>query len=78
MKENGEMFAFIFDSGKFDSSFYGEIVFEEIVCGGELIKNPFKIVVSLGDLFFSQKIIDIEPYVYNDQYCTIDFQQMKN
>ena len=42
-------FAFIFDSGKLGSSFYGEVVFEHMIKGGELSNNHEIITVSLKD-----------------------------
>ena len=41
-----DTFAFIFDSGKLGSSFYGEVVFEHMIKGGELSQNPDVITVS--------------------------------
>ena len=69
-------FAFIFDSGRLGSSFYGEVVFEQIIKGGELSKNPSTISVSLGDIPIYQRYIDIEPYVIKDEYCTLDFDDL--
>ena len=56
-------FAFIFDSGKLGSSFYGEVVFEQMIKGGELLESPVAITVSVGDIFTCQRYIDIEPYI---------------
>ena len=69
-------FAFIFDSGKLGSSFYGEVVFEQMIKGGELSENPVAITVSLGDIFTYQRYIDIEPYIFKDEYCTLDFDDL--
>lgn len=69
-------FAFIFDSGKLGSSFYGEVVFERMIKGGELSENPVAITVSLGDIFTYQRYIDIEPYVFKDEYCTLDLDDL--
>ena len=69
-------FAFIFDSGRLGSSFYGEVVFEQIIKGGELSKNPSTISVSLGDIPIYHRYIDIEPYVIKDEYCTLDFDDL--
>ena len=66
-------FAFIFDSGKLGSSFYGEVVFEHMIKGRELSENPVAITVYVGDVFTRQRDIDIEPYVFKDEYCTLDF-----
>lgn len=69
-------FAFIFDSGKLGSSFYGEVVFKHMINGGELSGNPVAITVSLGDIFINQRYIDIEPYIIKDEYCTLDFDDL--
>lgn len=80
MSNDGKIFAFIFDSGAVNSHSYGQVVFEKMICGKELIKNPHKIIVSLGDMLVPGKWfdIDIEPYVYKDEYCTIDFNKLRN
>ena len=65
MEQERMMVAFIFDSGKLDSDFYGEVVFEHIMRGMEITKNPYKIIVSLGDIFINSDFADIEPYVIN-------------
>lgn len=80
MSNDGKIFAFIFDSGAVNSHLYGQVVFEKMICGKELIKNPHKIIVSLGDMIVPGKWfdIDIEPYVYKDEYCTIDFNKLRN
>lgn len=81
-KENIDMdnmqntFAFIFDSGKLGSSFYGGVVFQYMLKGGELSKNPIKITVSFGDIFINKRYIDIEPYVIKDEYCTLNFDDL--
>lgn len=69
-------FAFIFDSGNLGSSFYGEVVFEHMIKGGELSKNAAALTVSLGDIFINQRYIDIEPYIIKDEYCTLDFDDL--
>lgn len=69
-------FAFIFDSGKLGSSFYGEVVFEHMIKGGELSNNAETIIVSLGNIFINQRYIDIEPYVIKDEFCTLDFDDL--
>lgn len=75
---DNEIFAFIFDSGSLESSFYGEVVFEYMLKGKELSKNPSKMVISLGDIFIAKKYIDIEPYIIKDEYCTLDFDTLIN
>ena len=69
-------FAFIFDSGKLGDYFYGEVVFQSMLKGGELSKNPSKITVSLGNIFINKRYIDIEPYVIKDEYCTLNFDDL--
>lgn len=76
MNNTVNTFAFIFDSGKLGSSFYGEVVFEHMVKGKELSRNPVEITVSLGDIFTYQRYIDIEPYIFKDEYCTLDFDDL--
>lgn len=67
------MCAFIFDSGKLNSTSYGDVVFESMLEGKEIISNDEKMVVSLGDISSSRRYIDIEPYVIKDNFCTINF-----
>lgn len=69
-------FVFIFDSGKLGSSFYGEVVFENMINGGELSDNSDAIIVSLGNIFINHRYIDIEPYVIKDEFCTLDFDDL--
>lgn len=69
-------FAFIFDSGKLGSHFYGEVVFEHMLKSGELSENPVAVTVSVGDILVNQRYIDIEPYVIKDEYCTLDFDAL--
>lgn len=70
------MVAFIFDSGRLESNFYGEVVFEHIMSGMEITKNPYKIIISLGDISVNSKYVDIEPYVINNDFCTVDFDSL--
>lgn len=70
------IFAFIFDSEKCGSYWYGDVVFKNMLIGKELTKNKYKMVISLGDIFISKRFIDIEPYVTKDEYCTIDFDSL--
>lgn len=72
----GEIFAFVFDSGKLNSSFYGEVVFENMLKGKELLNNPTKMVVSLGDIITGKNFFDIEPYIFKDEFCTINFDEL--
>ncbi len=72
------MIAFIFDSGKLGSSFYGEVVFKHILQGKEIVRNSRKVIVSLGDILIYKKYIDIEPYILNNNFCTIDLNSLNN
>lgn len=65
------MVAFLFDSGKIKSSFYGEKIFEYIVKGNELSNNMSKVVVSEGDIFHKEIYDDITPFKIKDELCTI-------
>ncbi|MDE6617662.1 MAG: hypothetical protein K2K13_01380 [Clostridiales bacterium] len=66
------IFAFIFDSGRLGSSFYGDVVFEAMLRGKEIMHNSSKMIVSLGDIIINQRVIDIEPYVIKDEYCSVN------
>ena len=70
------MVAFIFDSGRLESNSYGEVVFEHIMRGMEITKNPYKTIVSLGDILVNSRYVDIEPYVLNNDFCTVDFDSL--
>lgn len=69
--DNLKMIIFIFDSGMIDDSFYGNIVFEEIIKGTEISRNSHKIVFSFGDILDKNIYEDISPYIINDEFCTI-------
>lgn len=73
MKEelNLSMVAFLFDSGKIESSFYGEVIFEHLIKGNELSNNMSKVVVSEGDVFHREIYDDITPYIIKNELCTI-------
>lgn len=76
MSNNENTFAYIFDSEKLGSSFYGEVVFEHMIKGKELSNNTEAVIVSLGDIFINQRYIDIEPYIIKDEFCTFDFDNL--
>ena len=76
MSNNQSTFAFIFDSGRIENAFYGEVIFEYMIKGGELSKNIEEVMIFLGDVLTDQGNIDIEPYVIKDEYCTLDFNKM--
>lgn len=73
MKEDLDlcMVAFLFDSGKIESSFYGEVIFEHLIKGNELSHNMSKVVVSEGDVFHREAYDDITPYTIKNELCTI-------
>lgn len=71
--QNRMMVAFIFDSGRLESNSYGEVVFEHIMSGMEITKNPYKVIISLGDITISSACNDIEPYIINNDFCTVNF-----
>lgn len=61
----------VFDTGKIDNSFYGGVVFENMVRGKEIMLNPRKAVFSHGDLFNGGIYADIAPFTIRDDICTI-------
>ena len=71
-----KMISFIFDSGRLGSSFYGEIVCKHILSGKEITRNSKKVVVSVGDILIYKRYIDIEPYVLNNSFCTLDLNAL--
>ena len=58
---DARMIVLVFDTGKIDDSFYGGVVFKNIVSGNEIFQNPQKTVFSHGDLFNSGIYSDISP-----------------
>ncbi len=73
--KDGVIIAFIFDSGKIEDCFYGNTVFECIFSGKEVMSNPQKIVVSLGDIIDYHVFEDITPYLVRNDLCTIKRSQ---
>lgn len=67
--------AFIFDSGRIESELYGDAVFETMLKSKELSKNNSAVVVSMGVLISAKRFVDIEPFVINDEFCTINFDK---
>lgn len=63
--------AFIFDSGEVEDCFYGNTVFINIFRGQEVMHNPRKIIVSLGDIIDYNVFNDITPYLIRNELCTI-------
>ena len=72
------MVAFIFDSGKFNTFSYGKAGVGVIIKGNELQKNPYKIVVSVGDILDRDMCVDISPYVVYDELCSIYWETTLN
>ena len=68
------MVAFIFDSGKFTTVFYGDKGVELILKEPGLKRNQSKIVVSLGDIFKQEMCVDISPFVIRDELCSIKWE----
>lgn len=73
--KDGVSIAFIFDSGKIEDCFYGNTVFKCIFSGKEVMNNPQKIVVSLGDIIDYHVFEDITPYLVRNDLCTIKRSQ---
>lgn len=76
MGTNQNSFVFIFDREKLGSHFYGEVVFEHMLKGRELSDNTTSVTISMGDIFIKHPLIDIEPYVIKDEYCTLAFDDL--
>jgi len=75
--ENRNMIiALFFDSGTIEDAFYGGVVFDAILRGGELQSNSSKVIISLGDIF-ENSYQDINPYLIKDTFCTVDFSNQK-
>ena len=70
------MISFIFDSGRLGSSFYGEVACKHILRGKEITRNSKKVVVSIGDILIYKRYIDIEPYILNNSFCTLDLNAL--
>ncbi|MDR0930325.1 MAG: hypothetical protein LBM38_01045 [Clostridiales bacterium] len=66
--------AFIFDSGKFNTGWYGEEVFEVIMSVEELKNCSDEIVIRAGDILDRRVFGDLSPFLIKDDLCTIDFQ----
>ena len=77
-KNVNDSFVFIFDSGRCDSLSYGDVIFEKMLKGKELYRNDDEMIIFLGDISFKTSLIDIEPYVINDKFCSIDFAKIQS
>lgn len=73
-KDNA-IIAFIFDSGRIEDSFYGNTVFKSVFSGKEVMCNPRKIIVSLGDITDYHIFEDITPYLIRNDLCTVKRRQ---
>ena len=73
MKDSNELkiIAFFFDSSMIDESFYGDVVFENIIKGREITLNSSKIIFSRGDVLDKEACDDINPFVIKNDLCTI-------
>ncbi len=67
--------AFFFDSGKIENSFYGNVVFENMIKGREVSLNARKIIISLGDISDRRIYDDISPFIIRNNMCTISQKQ---
>ena len=76
MEKTNMVIAFIFDSGKLGDSFYGRVVFEHMLKDKEIASNTIKTVISTGDLSIYSTYIDIEPYLINDEICTVEIDKL--
>ncbi|MCL2364581.1 MAG: hypothetical protein FWC71_07965 [Defluviitaleaceae bacterium] len=70
--DNFKCVVYIFDTGKIQSSFYGDVVFSKLIGGKEITHNTRKIVFSHGDLFNSNIYSDISPFMINDELCSLN------
>ena len=68
---DARMIVFLFDTGKIDDSFYGKVVFGNLVLGKEILLNPGKTILSQGDLFGNGIYTDVSPFIIRDDICTI-------
>jgi len=75
--ETNSIIALFFDSGRFDETFYGGVVFAAFFKGLEIKKNNTKIIISAGDVF-GDAYQDINPYLVKDEFCTVDFSSQSN
>ncbi|MBD5118857.1 MAG: hypothetical protein HDT37_07065 [Clostridiales bacterium] len=75
--KDGIIIAFIFDSGKIEDCFYGNTAFKYIFSGKEVMSNPQKIIVSLGDIVDYHVFEDITPYLIRNDLCTVKRNQQQ-
>lgn len=71
----GVIIAFVFDSGKIEDCFYGNVVFKSVFKDKEVMGNPEKIIVSQGDILDYHVFEDITPYLIQNDLCTIKRSQ---
>lgn len=74
MKDSNELkiIAFFFDSSMIDDSFYGDVVFENIIKGKEITFNSSKIVFSRGNIVHKAAYDDVNPFIIKNDLCTIN------
>lgn len=68
---SGRMIAFLFDSGRIENPWYGNVVFTAIFRGKEVVVNPRKIIVSVCDVVDQQLYHDIKPFLIRNELCTV-------
>lgn len=68
---SGKMIAFLFDSGKIENAWYGNVVFSAVFQGKEVTLNPRKIIVSVGDVVDQQIYNGIKPFLIRNELCTV-------
>lgn len=70
--ENLCMITFLFNIKKIKDSFYGNVAFENIIKGKELLNNENKVIISDGDIFDREFYNDVSPFIIRDKLCTIN------
>lgn len=69
--QNKNMIAFLFDTGKIEEAFYGDVVFKNFIDGMEITANKYKTVFSEGDILDRRIHVDTNPFIVRDRICTI-------
>ncbi len=69
--QNKNMIAFLFDTGKIEEAFYGDVVFKNFIDGMEITANKYKTVFSAGDVFDRSIYVDTNPFIIRDSICTV-------
>ncbi|MDR0897238.1 MAG: hypothetical protein LBN04_05220 [Oscillospiraceae bacterium] len=73
-----EIIALLFDTGKINDCFYGNVVFERIIEGKEIVHNSHKIVVSVGDILQREINDDIRPFLIKNDINTTNLEQSQS